>query len=237
MGTRFKAPKGALRSNLGLLAGTVIRELRMHPFWDDELVGVPWNFRPEWLEFSVLSIAAGGYLCRYSGAEDTFLWPSWKKQPNYGFMKDGSTPVSYYVKETPLPPPYKSNPGLSPFVLRCMEIDETALLIRDPDAFAEAAAAEAKLSMWEDGSSLERPSKKFREHGGCPFYQGKYRRGGSTNILCDVVDPQLHGYVEIKFCEEGRKIYCPIWRAKGVMQNVSKLDTIPSDSGEEVEHR
>lgn len=97
MGTRFKAPKGALRSNLGLLAGTVIRELRMHPFWDDELVGVPWNFRPEWLEFSVLSIVAGGYLCRYSGAEDTFLWPSWKKQPNYGFMKDGSTPVSRFT--------------------------------------------------------------------------------------------------------------------------------------------
>lgn len=237
METRFRAPKGELRSNLGLLAGTVIRELRMHPFWDDGLEGVPWNFRPEWLEFTVLSIVTGGYLCRYSGAEDTFFWPSWKKQPNYGYMKDGSTPVCYYIKETPLPPPYKSNPGLSPFVLRCMEIDEAALLIRDPDAFAEAAAAETRLLKWEAGSSLEPPSKKFREHGGCPFYQGKYRRGGSTNVLCDVAGPQLHGYVEIKFCEEGRKVYCPIWRAKGVTQNVSKLDTFPGGSGKEVEHR
>lgn len=79
MGTRFRAPKGELRSNLGLLAGTVIRELRMHPFWDDSLEGVPWNFRPEWLEFTVLSIVTGGYLCRYSGAKDTFAWPSWEK--------------------------------------------------------------------------------------------------------------------------------------------------------------
>lgn len=53
MGTRFTAPEGALRSNLGLLAGTVIRELRMHPFLDDTLEGGAWNFRPEWLEFEV----------------------------------------------------------------------------------------------------------------------------------------------------------------------------------------
>ena len=109
METRFTAPEGELRSNLGLLAGTVIQELRMHPFLDDELEGVPWNFRPEWLEFTVLSIVSGGYLCQYSGEEDTFGWPSWNTQPNDGFMKDGSTPVNYYVKEMPLPPPYKSN--------------------------------------------------------------------------------------------------------------------------------
>lgn len=236
MGTRFKAPEGELRSNLGLLAGTVIRELRMHPFEDNELEGVPWNFRPEWLEFTILSIVSGGYLCRYSGVEDTFAWPSWEKQPNYGYMKDGCTTVCFYVKEMPLPSPYEGKPGFSPFELRCMEIDEAALLIRDPDDFA-AAAAEAKMSKREAGVCLEPPSKKFREHGGCPFYQGKYRCGDSTSILCEAVSPQLHGYVEIKFCEEGRKIYCPIWRAKGVMQNVSKLDTIPSDSGEEVGRR
>lgn len=97
MGARFTAPEGKLRSNLGLLAGTVIRELRMHPFLDDGLEETPRNFRPEWLEFTVLSI----------------------------------------------------------------------------------------------------------------------------------VDPQLHGYVGIKFCEEGRKAYCLIWRAKGVQQNVSSLDTFP----------
>lgn len=236
METRFRAPKGALRSNLGLLAGTVIRELRMHPFWDNELEGVHWNFRPEWLEFTVLSIVTGGYLCRYSGTEDTFVWPSWRKQPNYGFMKDGSTPVSYYVKEMPLPPPYKSKPGFSPYERRCMEIDAAAMLIRDPDAFAEAAAEE-KMSNWEAGTCLEWPSAEFLDGGGCPFYRGKYLKKGRANVLCDVVSPQLHGYVGIKFCEEGRKVYCPIWRAKGVMQNVSRLDTISDSSGEEAERR
>lgn len=237
MGTRFEAPEGALRSNLGLLAGTVIRELRMHPFRDDELEGVPWNFRPEWLEFTVLSIVSGGYLCRYSGAEDNFAWPSWQEQPNYGYMKDGCTPVCYYVKEIPMPPPHESKPGFSPFELRCMEIDEAALLIRDPDAFAAAAAAEPEMAKWDTGACLEWPSAEFWEEGGCPFYRGKYREEGRTNVLCDVVAPQLHGYVEIKFCEEGRKAYCPIWRAKGVTQNVSKLDTFPGDSGEEEERR
>lgn len=221
MGTRFKAPEGELRSNLGLLAGTVIRELRMHPFWDEELKEFPWNFHPEWLEFTVLSIVAGGYLCRYSGAEDTFAWPSWKKQPNYGYMKDGCTPVCYYVKEMPLPSPYKSKPGFSPFELRCIEIDEAALLIQDPDAFA-AAAAEPEMHTWDVGVCWERPSEKFREQGGCPFYQGKTLSGDRTNILCEAVAPQLHSYAAIKFCEEGRKIYCPIWRAKGVTQDMSK---------------
>lgn len=226
MGTRFRAPKGALRSNLGLLAGTVIRELRMHPFWDGDLEGVPWNFRPEWLEFTVLSIVTGGYLCRYSGAEDTFAWPSWEKQPNYGYMKDGCTSVCYYVKEMPLPPPYESKPGFSPFDLSCMEIDEAALLIRDPDAFA-AVAAEPEMAKWDAGTCLEWPSAEFLAGGGCPFYRGRYLKEGRTNVLCDVVGPQLHGYVEIKFCEEGRKAYCPIWRARGVMQDVPKLDTFP----------
>ena len=141
MGTRFTAPEGALRSNLGLLAGTVIRELRIHPFLDKELEGGSWNFRPEWLEFTILSVVSGGYRCRYSGEEEPFAWSSWRSQPNHGYMEDDSTPVRYYVKEAPLPPPYEGKPGFSPYELRCMEIDEAALLIRDPDAFAEAAAA------------------------------------------------------------------------------------------------
>lgn len=215
MGTPFKAPEGALRSNLGLLAGTVIQELRMRPFWDDGLECAHWNYEPEWLEFTVLSIVAGGYLCRYSGKEETFGWSSWTKQPNHGYRKDGCTPVRYYIKEATLPPPYECKPGCSPYVLRCMEIDEAALLIWDPDAFAEAAA-EPELSRWEDTSVCwEPPSKVFLEQGGCPFYQGKRLSGGKTNVLCEAVGPQLHDYVEIKFCEGGRKAYCPIWRARG----------------------
>lgn len=214
MGMRFTAPEGELRSNLDLLAGTVIRELRMHPFLDNELEGDPWNFRPEWLEFTILSVVSGGYLCRYSGKEDTFCWASWTKQPNCGYMKDGCTPVLYYVKEPPLPPPYKSKPGFSPFELRCMEIDEAALLVRDPDAFAETAAAK---EMVEAGPCTfhEKPSRKFAERGGCPFYQGQLNYGYGSNVLCAAVHPQLHSYVAIKFCEDGQKAYCPIWRAKG----------------------
>ena len=214
MGTRFTAPEGALRSNLGLLAGTVFRELRMHPFLDSELEGGSWNFRPEWLEFTVLSILSGGYLCRYSGAEETFNWGFWTKQPRHGYMPDGCTPVEYYVKEAPLPPPYESKPGFSPYVLRCMEIDEAALLIRDPDAFAEAAAASETVKA-EAYTFHERPSRKFTEQGGCPFYRGRLNYGYGSMVLCDAVRPQLHGYVEVKLCETGRKVYCPIWRARG----------------------
>ena len=214
MGTRFNAPEGALRSNLGLLPGTVIRELRMHPFLDDELDGPSWNFRPEWLEFTILSIVSGGYLCRYSGEEDTFGWVAWAKQPNYGFMENDATPVNYYVKETPLPPPYEGKSGFSPFALRCAEIDEAALLIRDPDAFAEAAAAPEMVKAGVR-TFHEKPSKKLKEQGGCPFYRGRLNYGYGSMVLCDVVRPQLHGYVEVKLCEAGRKVYCPIWRARG----------------------
>lgn len=36
-GTVYHAPDGYLNSNRGLLPGTVITELRLHPFIDDEL--------------------------------------------------------------------------------------------------------------------------------------------------------------------------------------------------------
>ena len=214
MGTRFTAPEGALRSNLGLLAGTVIRELRIHPFLDKELEGGSWNFRPEWLEFTILSVVSGGYRCRYSGEEEPFAWSSWRSQPNHGYMEDDSTPVRYYVKEAPLPPPYEGKPGFSPYELRWMEIDEAALLIRDPDAFAEAAAA-PETGKTDPYAFHERPSRKFTERGGCPFYQGLLNWGCGSSVLCEAVRPHLHGHVGIKFCEEGRKAYCPIWRAKG----------------------
>lgn len=213
MSEMFHAPEGALQTNLGLPAGTVIRELRMHPYIDDELEGGHWNYRPEYLEFTVLSVRSASYRCQYSGEADTFWWSIWRGQPNHGFMRDGCTPVRYYIKEEPLPPPYEGKPFFSPYGLRCAEIDDAALLLRNPDAFA-AAASEPDISKWDAGVCLERPSKKFLDRGGCPFYLGKLLFGSGSNILCDAVVPQLHGYVGIKFCEEGRKAYCPIWRAK-----------------------
>lgn len=67
LGTRFHAPEGCLTSNIGLLPGTVIQELRLHPYIDSELERGPWNYKPEYLEFTILSIQAGGYLCQYTG--------------------------------------------------------------------------------------------------------------------------------------------------------------------------
>jgi len=185
----------------------------MHPYIDHELEGGQWNHRPEYLEFTILSVGSDQYLCRYSGETDNFWWPTWEKRPRYGFMEDGCTPVCYYIKEAPLPPPYPEGaPSLSPYGLRCAEIDEAALLLRDTDAFAEAAA-EPDLSPYDNGVYLEKPTKKFVERGGCPFYRGRLNSGSGANVLCAGTRRQLHGYIGDKFCEEGRKAYCPIWRA------------------------
>lgn len=214
-----------MRSNLGLLAGTVIRELRMHPYMDRDLEGVPWNYHPEYLEFTVLSVQNGGYVCRYSGKDDTFSWPAWKAQPHYGFMDDGSTPVHYYVQSAPVPPPYEGKQtDFSPYSLRCAEIDQAALLVKDPNAFA-ALAAEPEVSSRDLYVTLERPSKKFLAEGGCPCYQGKLNCGSGANILCEAVREQLHSYIGLKFCEGGRKAYCPIWQAESRKQIVPNLDT------------
>ena len=226
LGTRFHAPEGCLTSNIGLLAGTVIRELRLHPYVDRELEGCQWNHKPEYLEFTILSIQESSYTCQYSGEKETFFWGQWKKQPNYGFLgKNSGTQVRYYIQDAPIPSPYESKAAsLSPFCRRCNEIDSAALLIKDPEAFA-ALAAEPEASTQDFGTFLERPNKKFLATGGCPYYRGKLNYGNGTNILCDAVRQQLHDYVSIKFCEDGRKIYCPIWRAKNKSQIVSKSDT------------
>lgn len=142
-------------------------------------------------------------------------------------MADGCTPVMFYIKAEPLPPPYEGEPSFSLYGLRCMEIDAAALLIRDPDAFAEAAS-EPELSHRMAGVSLERPSGRFVKQGGCPFYVGKLLSGAGANVLCDAAAPQLHGYVEVKFCGEGRKAYCPIWRAKSGRGRARQVEMCPS---------
>lgn len=47
-----------------------------------------------------------------------------------------------------------------------------------------------------------------------PICQGKLLSGSESAVLCDTTWSQLHGYVAVKFCDEGRKIYCPTWREK-----------------------
>lgn len=224
MGIIFHAPAGYLNSNIGLLAGTVIRELRMHPYIDSELEGGQWNYRPEYLEFMIQSVGDGGYTCQYSREKSTFSWPAWKGQPRYGFMNDGSTPVRYYVQDAHVIPPYESKlVKFSPYCLRCDEIDRAALLIKDKNTFA-ALAAEPEVSLWDPGVFLERPSKKFFAEGGCPCYQGELNYGSGSNVLCKAVNEQLHGYLNLKFCVGGRKIYCPIWKAENNQMIVSNLD-------------
>lgn len=104
--------------------------------------------------------------------------------------------------------------SVCPYTMRCNEIDAAALLITDPDAFALEAEEGRQLSTDDPAVFLERPSKAFVAGGGCPAYGGLLNSGCPATVICRLVDPQLHSYVEVKFCEKGRNVYCPIWRAK-----------------------
>lgn len=124
----------------------------------------------------------------------------------------------------PKPYPISESRGFSPFELRCSEIDEMALLISDPEVFAEAAKGDRVLDpndvhTSEDHGFLEKPDgpfiRHFTEEGGCPAFRGILNAGSTATVLCELTSVQLHDYCQVKFCEKGRKIYCPIWRARG----------------------
>lgn len=209
-GERYHAPDGALASNRELLPGTTVTELRLHPFIDRRLDGA-WNYEPEVVKFKILAVERTSYRCQYIGEQDTFFWPMWDKQPHYGFMKDGCTPVLYY-----LPEPYSCGQGtLCPYTIRCNEIDDLTLLVRDAGAFAQAAAAERQLSGDRRACYFRKPSKRQISEDLCPFFAGSWSDGAVTNVVCSLAPVQLHGYCEIKLCESGRKVYCPIWRRHG----------------------
>lgn len=125
----------------------------------------------------------------------------------------------------PLPAPYPRNDlgALCPFTIRCNEIDEAATLISDPNMFAQAAKGDRVLDSGAGFTSEahafhEKPDgpyiRHFTEEGGCPAFRGLLNAGSTANVLCALVDVQLHDYCQLKFCEKGRKVYCPIWRAK-----------------------
>ena len=122
------------------------------------------------------------------------------------------------MSDSPKPAPYpRSNNRicpLSPWSLECDRIDEAAELC-DINGYIAAATSTTQL---EEGFGvfLEPPSRQFREHGGCPYYQGMLNSGSPCTVLCAAVSQQLHSYVETKFCEGGRKIYCPIYRERQV---------------------
>lgn len=135
-----------------------------------------------------------------------------------------------------LPEPYPRIRGGKPcpFSLRCDEIDAAALLIRDPDAFAEAARGDRVLSPAADFRSEEhgffmRPNgpfiARFTQEGGCPAFKGSLNGGSVSTVLCALTDVQLHIYCEEKFCKKGRKVYCPIWKAKGALFAKNETET------------
>ena len=121
-----------------------------------------------------------------------------------------------------MPEPYIQSPNkhISPYTLRCDEIDAAAMLISDPKAFAEAARGDRVLDpeadIYSDAHAFyEKPDgpfiRHFTEEGGCPAFRGILNAGSTANVLCDLTTVQLHDYCEEKFCSKGRKVYCPIW--------------------------
>lgn len=103
---------------------------------------------------------------------------------------------------------------LSPWSLRCDEIDAAVELVKDPEAFAQAVAEKEQLT---EGAHtiLEKPKRRFFEEGGCPAFGGILNSGCPANVVCKLTEVQLHGYVEVKLCSAGRHCCCPIWEAKG----------------------
>lgn len=126
-------------------------------------------------------------------------------------------PDQLVTQQRDLPEPYpcgKSNWDC-PYTRRCAEIDAAAELITDPDAFAAEVAEDPQLSTEAPAVFFEKPNKAFTSDGGCPAYAGMLNSGCPATVVCRLVDLQLHSYLEVKFCEKGRNVYCPIWRAKG----------------------
>ena len=73
-------------------------------------------------------------------------------------------------------------------------------------------------------------SRAWRERGGCPAYQGLLNAGSRAAVQCGLVSIPLHDYVGVKFCESGRRIYCPIWNEKGAAEN--QVADTPPEEGE-----
>lgn len=109
--------------------------------------------------------------------------------------------------EKTLPPPYPIRPdrGMSPFCIRCNEIDEASLLIRDAEAFAAVAHSDEVLEEISDPSRgfcfLEKPDgpylRGFTREDGCPAFRGeafrvlsKYTNKGSRHIPAGSVVPE-----------------------------------------------
>lgn len=112
------------------------------------------------------------------------------------------------------PYPCGKSTHICPFTIRCMKIDDAALITHDPDVFARMAIADEQLSEDMPAVFKDKPGRRFLEAGGCEFFRAHYNGGSRSSLVCALVDVQLHNYVEVKFCEAGRKVYCPIYKAR-----------------------
>ena len=92
-------PDGWLTSNRGLTAGGTVTEIRLHPFINDNQ---DWDYHKETVHFKILEVYKCEYKCQYLDTEDNavFYWPFWDEQPNYGFLINQCSPVSYYSGDT-----------------------------------------------------------------------------------------------------------------------------------------
>ena len=115
--------------------------------------------------------------------------------------------------------------GAGPVSVSWLAAVVLAVVLLGWPAAVTALAAEPEVSHRAPGVFRELPSKKFFAEGGCPRYQGELNYGSGVNILCEDVQEQLYSYVGLKFCEGGRKIYCPIWQAEHDQQIVPNLGT------------
>lgn len=92
----------ALESNRGLNVGDIVTEVRSHPYIKGGKSLDFWDFKHETLYFEVVEVFQHEYRVRYIDGEDVnpFYWPFWDKQPNHGFMPNGSSCVRYYAPQS-----------------------------------------------------------------------------------------------------------------------------------------
>lgn len=119
-------------------------------------------------------------------------------------------------REIPEPYPYWKSKDTSPFSLRCREIDIAAENITSADEFIQNALADEQLSKDYGGFAFfKKPNKSQINDGICPAYVGHWNGGLVSSVVCSLAPQQLHVYCELKLCEKGRRVYCPIWKERG----------------------
>lgn len=94
--------QASMNHNRGLAAGDIVTEVRKHPFIrKNEEDACIWDYADEVFHFEIMEVFRNEYRCRYIDNPDNepFYWSFWDKQPNYGFMPNGSSIVRYYAPQ------------------------------------------------------------------------------------------------------------------------------------------